>query len=68
MIRVILGPQNLGSVCGRGRESYIFRGETISKVEGESEATFGKNLKPGFVVGFGQCWKTQSKFGGQSKA
>ena len=21
-------------------------------------ATFGKNLKPGLVVGFGQCWKT----------
>ena len=44
------------------------RGESISKVEGDSVATFGKNLKPGLVVGFGQCWKTQSKFGGQSKA
>ena len=35
-----------------------FRGESISRVEGDYVATFGENLKPGFVVGFGQGWRT----------
>lgn len=58
-VKLGLGPQNLGSVCGQGQKSYTFRGESISKVEGDSVATFGKNRKPGFVLGFGQCWKTE---------
>lgn len=34
-----------------------FRGQSIGRVEGEGVVTFGENVKTGFGVGFGQCWK-----------